>query len=66
MILYTEVLTLNPKETSGIVAITLERKKAKYLGERLDKIEKDYYRENRVHLDYFQLMDEGHAISAND
>jgi hypothetical protein len=56
VILYSEVLTPNPHDSSGTAAVAVNREKAENLGRKLDKLEKDNYNEFRVHLNYFELI----------
>jgi hypothetical protein len=57
VVLYTEVFTVRPQDSIGIAAVSLERQTAEIIGKTLDKIEKDYYKDNLVNLDYYELID---------
>jgi len=62
VVLYTEVFTIRPQDSTGIAAIALERQIAEDIGKSLDKIDKDYYKANLVHMDYYQLIDEARRM----
>jgi hypothetical protein len=57
VILYTEVFALVPQNNPCIAATAIGRDYAEDLGRSLDKIEKDYYNQNKRRLDYFELID---------
>jgi hypothetical protein len=63
VILYAEVFTLKPQDSTGIAAVSIERETAEKIGKALDKTEKDYYKKNLVHLDYYELIDEARKLN---